>query len=571
MAHYTNPAFESEFCPRMSSLTSIEANSEINLPRSEILHLAQRRNWTNRPRNFQGTNQRIQKVQQRSLPPKPGPKPNHYDFHIGSKEQLSKCHNTSMQFNTSGYALVPLEDLPSSSKDRYAILPTTELNMMRSSSSLRLTKSQDNLDFVHDEEDSFISLPAIQEPQENEKKLISAFSSDFINKSMILVDQNSQQRYTIVPTDDDEEVVDTNHEIIEMHNGRLHRYAVIPTDDDDENGIINHVTNVHSNVHHQNSPLKMCTNKQRLTTVAEKQQQQPKIQSTLASREHLNTTMEYNESRENQMRTNYQSLKSLNYMPRTPTKNPIATQKLHELLSTPRKNQQETLQRQASYQTIVQKSPNQFQLQNIYATQEQRTNFTPQKLKYENKQIHSQSIEQRTTAIISPRLHQQSVYMESTMDGEKPWPHESFQKVENATATIAVISLMLILTGVLNSGLCLYMVTDMRRSYYLDLGIISGFASAALGAMGFRSRQCYWLPNRNYISGYVLVTIFSLLNCCGLVALLGLNPIPGTPFHDLITGVVLALSSLIVLLISLGVITSKWCIAPPPDNRVDVF
>lgn len=135
----------------------------------------------------------------------------------------------------------------------------------------------------------------------------------------------------------------------------------------------------------------------------------------------------------------------------------------------------------------------------------------------------------------------------------------------------------------------------MRRSYYLDLGIISGFAAAALGTMGFRSRQCYWLPNRNYISGtfymklcvcsmalihqsglvhsfsgYVLVTVFSLLNCCGLLVLLGLNPYPGTPFHDLITGVILALSSLIVLIISLGVITSKWCIAPPPDNRVDV-
>lgn len=132
----------------------------------------------------------------------------------------------------------------------------------------------------------------------------------------------------------------------------------------------------------------------------------------------------------------------------------------------------------------------------------------------------------------------------------------------------------------------------MRRSYYLDLGIIAGFAAATLGFMGFRSRQCYWLPNRNYISGitftilipidhfhsylnilipgYVLVTVFSLLNCCGLLVLLGLNPYPGTPFHDLTTGVILALSSLIVLIISLGVITSKWCIAPPPDNRVDV-
>lgn len=73
------------------------------------------------------------------------------------------------------------------------------------------------------------------------------------------------------------------------------------------------------------------------------------------------------------------------------------------------------------------------------------------------------------------------------------------------------------------------------------------------------------------IAGYVLLTVFSLLNCCGLLVLLGLNPYPGTPFHDLTTGVILALSSLILLIISLGVITSKWCFAPPPDNRVDVY
>ena len=131
----------------------------------------------------------------------------------------------------------------------------------------------------------------------------------------------------------------------------------------------------------------------------------------------------------------------------------------------------------------------------------------------------------------------------------------------------------------------------MRRSFYLDFGIISGFAAASLGTMGFRTRQCYWLPNRHYISGisyrfesifqiinlyiscagYILVTILSLLNCCGLLVLLWLDPYPGTPFHELISGVILGLSSLILLLISLGVITSKWCIAPPPDNRVDVF
>lgn len=71
--------------------------------------------------------------------------------------------------------------------------------------------------------------------------------------------------------------------------------------------------------------------------------------------------------------------------------------------------------------------------------------------------------------------------------------------------------------------------------------------------------------------GYILVTVFSLLNCCGLLVLLALRPLPGEPIHDVTTGVILGLSSLILLLISLGVITSRWCRSPPPDNRVDVY
>lgn len=67
------------------------------------------------------------------------------------------------------------------------------------------------------------------------------------------------------------------------------------------------------------------------------------------------------------------------------------------------------------------------------------------------------------------------------------------------------------------------------------------------------------------------MTVFALLNCCGLLVLIALRPIPGTPTHDVTTGVVLGLSSLTLLIISLGVITSRWCRAPPPDNRVDVY
>lgn len=73
-----------------------------------------------------------------------------------------------------------------------------------------------------------------------------------------------------------------------------------------------------------------------------------------------------------------------------------------------------------------------------------------------------------------------------------------------------------------------------------------------------------------FISGFILVTFFAVMNCCGLLVLLYMKPIKGTPLHDVTTGIISALSSLILLLISLGVISSRLCHSPPADNRVDV-
>lgn len=74
-----------------------------------------------------------------------------------------------------------------------------------------------------------------------------------------------------------------------------------------------------------------------------------------------------------------------------------------------------------------------------------------------------------------------------------------------------------------------------------------------------------------FILGFILVTLFAVMNCCGLLVLLTMKPIKGTPLHDVTTGIISALSSLNLLLISLGVISSKLCQAPPADNRVDVY
>lgn len=469
MSHYTNPAFcqKSEFYPNADPSTETEQSNRL---RNEFKRSTSRSTWT--AHSLQQMRQKVHQPQlhQRVLPPKPGqlpPKP--FQFNIksrfGSQELLDD--GLKSQLNTSGYALVPLDELPSRSKDRYAILPATEAHLLHNST-LRLSKSQDRLDYDVSEfgcdgdeaEDSFTSLPVFT-TQEDNRKIKPAFSSDFINKSMVLVDQNSMQRYTVVPTDDDEEVVDSNHEIIEMCNGRAHRYTIIPTDDDDNNYMQNE---------YESRPKQSNNNKNQVlndSNIIQKQiikhETPPKTKPLLINLQRCNSSPA---NRHLQPRTPIRTQASLHYeeqskeLPVTPTKNQIATQKLHELLSTPRKCEQDRiLQRHGSYQTIIQRSPNQIQLQQFNSTIQKRTDFTPQKLHYEAKT--SQTTEHRTTAIISPRLHQQMAFNDTTLCSEKTWPHESLQKVENATATIAVISLMLILSGILNSGLCLYMVHDV--------------------------------------------------------------------------------------------------------------
>lgn len=41
------------------------------------------------------------------------------------------------------------------------------------------------------------------------------------------------------------------------------------------------------------------------------------------------------------------------------------------------------------------------------------------------------------------------------------------------------------------------------RSVFLDIGILSGFATVALSFLGFKFRFSDWFPNRNYITGNI--------------------------------------------------------------------
>ncbi|KAL1501178.1 hypothetical protein ABEB36_006558 [Hypothenemus hampei] len=212
--------------------------------------------------------------------------------------------------------------------------------------------------------------------------------------------------------------------------------------------------------------------------------------------------------------------------PCRPGTNPVATQKLHEILSTPKR---------------VRKDPFRTEIRSLN--------------------------QDKLRAVVPPMCSSpvQSIYGETTL---KSWTNSSVNGKSTNGSALAVAAFIMFLCGLANTGLSFYMLSFMGRPYYLDFSTIAGFTCAAMGILGCRSRHVYWLPNRNYLSGYLVLTLFSLLTCTGLLLLLINDPRPGTPLADMTSAAVCGFSVLTLLLAITGVISSYCCKYPPPDNRV---
>ncbi|RVE53154.1 hypothetical protein evm_002251 [Chilo suppressalis] len=173
-------------------------------------------------------------------------------------------------------------------------------------------------------------------------------------------------------------------------------------------------------------------------------------------------------------------------------------------------------------------------------------------------------LKDKTTAVIMPRVApppEPSEYSETT--------YKSFTTLKpNSAAPLTIAALMLTLCGALTTGLSFNMMYTLGRRYYLDFGVLAGFTCFLLGLLGFRSRRQHLLPNRNYVSGYIVLSSFSLLSAFGLLLLLTVQPLPGTALNDITSGAVCAVSVLCLGLATLGVLASYCCARDPPDNRV---
>lgn len=467
--NYTNPAFcqDEATTPSTTATATVIKNSPARVHRSESIRSFHSVASTNRSlrSGMQRMNSGLslncshhQQHQPLSLPPpRPGPKPSlsarvvdggnakppAFSTYSSAGSRYGSISDVQNQSTMSGrYALVPVEELSTNNQGRYEILPPRIASRF-------LSKSQENLDRYDDDDDAedelphnysdqFTSLPPISSPKKESNGMMPAFSTDFGSKSFIIFDQKSHQRYAVVPTEENEEIVDENHEIIQMHNGKAHRYAVIPTDEEE--------TCLNSG-----NALKM---------------KKPPPPSYAAA---INRNRRTSPQRTPQKQV---LLQQEDFLPLTPKKNPLATQMLYELLSTPPQKSSSPFMRQNSTPLTPKNSP--YRTRQAHHASNPRLNrqeFTPQRLQYDQK-VHMAStttlnLEQRTTAVIQPRQLQPaaaSIYNETTIPTtppsniEKPW-NKNLKSHKHAIATIGFVSLLLMLCGVINSALCIYMTS----------------------------------------------------------------------------------------------------------------
>lgn len=192
--------------------------------------------------------------------------------------------------------------------------------------------------------------------------------------------------------------------------------------------------------------------------------------------------------------------------------NPVATQKLHELLTTPKKPQQSPVVNQTPQKVASPRSPRKpitpavspIPKDPFVTPPKQVQRPTPKAQQKLNYAIGARQMYQdkRHTAIIAPICSSPvQTYSETTYSNKsESWMNLSISKAP-VQMTLAVAAFMMVLCGGVTSALCFYMMSIMGRLYYLDFGIIAGFTCLILGMLGYRTRNCYWLPHRNYISG----------------------------------------------------------------------
>ncbi|XP_049782729.1 uncharacterized protein LOC126184389 [Schistocerca cancellata] len=137
-----------------------------------------------------------------------------------------------------------------------------------------------------------------------------------------------------------------------------------------------------------------------------------------------------------------------------------------------------------------------------------------------------------------------------------------------AASSLHAASTALLLAGLASAALALHLtLRSGTRRYFLDCSLAQAAAALLVGARG-----CCWhglaSAHRTFVTGYIVLSIFSSLNAVSLGVMLVLDLPAGTPFADMVGGVVCGFAVLALSFAFIGAIISHCCQVTPPDNRV---
>ncbi|XP_063370900.1 uncharacterized protein LOC134659201 [Cydia amplana] len=419
-------------------------------------------------------------------------------------------------------------------------------------------------------------------------------------KRIIEANANEIEEYN-VDAPDEHELKEIPTEIVKTVNGRTHRYAIVPSDDDEP--VKKHSVTISSPVMTKKNIIATQKLHELLST--------PRKLKSYASQPSVRITPNKATSPNRYTGTPQRIMHS------TPTHG-VTPSKSCANLTSPR-NATSPISPKAQ-QKLHYGTPEEFERHDVFVTsfreksRERSFDMDRREMSRESRRDYerrSPKKEKKSTAIIVPRVAAPpSVYSEETYKSfnstktmsaaaasltiaalmltlsgglttglsfymmytvrinKHTHRYNPYKIMSAAAASLTIAALMLTLSGGLTTGLSFYMMYTLGRRYYLDFGVLAGFTCFLLGLLGLRSRRHQLLPNRNYISGYIVLSSFSLLSAFGLLLLLSIQPTPGTPLSDITSGAVCAVSALSLFVATLGVLASYCCARDPPDNRV---
>ncbi|XP_065338173.1 uncharacterized protein spdo [Cloeon dipterum] len=144
-------------------------------------------------------------------------------------------------------------------------------------------------------------------------------------------------------------------------------------------------------------------------------------------------------------------------------------------------------------------------------------------------------------------------------------PSQSPYSVLNAsTVTMVVCGTILIF-------LCFLGISESGRLYFWDLGLFCGSAYIIIGLLGMRTRYWTTMPNRNFLSGYIVLAVLSFLIMSTVLAMLvvRVSKADANSVMDLLSGAVCGITVLTVLMTLIGLCSTRCCRTSPPDNRIE--